>query len=105
MVDPGCSSGGFDDVQDLHERRVVMARLSMNALKTIPQKGALSRVQRWGLDLLKVQAGLLTMQAAALTVTGAGHKSDAGSVAKLVDNWLGWCYILGDLCRCGVVKF
>jgi hypothetical protein len=45
MVDPGCSGGGFDDVQDLHEQRVVMAR-TLNALKTIPQKGALRRVQR-----------------------------------------------------------
>jgi hypothetical protein len=26
VVDPGCSSGGFDDVQDLHEQRVVMVR-------------------------------------------------------------------------------
>jgi hypothetical protein len=27
VVDPGCSRGGFDDVQDLHEQRVVMVRL------------------------------------------------------------------------------
>ena len=46
MVDPGCSCGGFDDVQDLHEKRVVMVRLLMNAMKTIPQKGAVRRVQR-----------------------------------------------------------
>jgi hypothetical protein len=26
VVDPGCSGGGFDDVQDLHEQRVAMAR-------------------------------------------------------------------------------
>jgi len=47
MVDPGCSGGRFDDVQDLHEQRVVMLRLLMNAVKTIPQKGAAWRVQRY----------------------------------------------------------
>jgi hypothetical protein len=54
MIDPGCSSGGFDDVQDLHKQRVVVIVLGIlgratltNALKTIPQKGASSRVQRW----------------------------------------------------------
>jgi hypothetical protein len=26
VVDPGCSGSGFDDVQDLHEQRVVMVR-------------------------------------------------------------------------------
>jgi hypothetical protein len=29
MVDPGCSGGGFDDVQDLHEQRVVIVLGSM----------------------------------------------------------------------------
>jgi hypothetical protein len=48
VVDPGCSGGGFDDVQDFHEQRVVMARLLMDALKTIPQNGAARRVQSCG---------------------------------------------------------
>jgi hypothetical protein len=60
MVDPGCSGGGFDDVQDLHEQRVVMAR-TLNAVKTIPQKGALRRVQR--------------RRQAALKMTGADIKA------------------------------
>jgi hypothetical protein len=47
MVNPGCSGGGFDDVQDLHEKRVVMVRLLMNTMKTIPQKGEARGVQRW----------------------------------------------------------
>jgi len=29
VIDPGCSGGGFDDVQDLHERRVVIVLGSM----------------------------------------------------------------------------
>jgi hypothetical protein len=33
-------------VQDLHEQRAVTLRLLMNAVKTIPQKGAAWRVQR-----------------------------------------------------------
>jgi hypothetical protein len=40
VVDPGCSSGGFDDVQDLHEKRVVMVRSLDGRNETIPQKGA-----------------------------------------------------------------
>jgi len=52
MVDPGCSGGGFNDVQNLHEQRVVsvlgiLGRATFtNALKTIPQKGALRRGER-----------------------------------------------------------
>jgi hypothetical protein len=46
VVDPGCSSDGFDDMQDLHEKRAAIARSLMNALKTIPQKGVSRRVQR-----------------------------------------------------------
>ena len=46
VVDPGRSSDGFDDVQDLHWKRVVLVRLSLNAVKTIPQKGASRRVQK-----------------------------------------------------------
>ena len=46
VVDPGRSGDGFDDVQDLHWKRVVLVRLSLNAVKTIPQKGASCRVQR-----------------------------------------------------------
>ena len=88
MVDPGCSGGGFDDVQDLHEQRVVMTR-TLNALKTIPQKGALRRGERWEQSLLKAPAG-------GIEDDWRGYKSDAGSVGKLVDNWRGWCYILGD---------
>lgn len=38
VVDPCCSSGGFDDVQNLHEKRVVLVRMVMDAVKTIPQK-------------------------------------------------------------------
>jgi len=63
MVDPGCSGGGFDDVQDLHEQRVVTARTLMNALKTIPQKGALRRGERWAQSVLIVRARLLKAQA------------------------------------------
>jgi hypothetical protein len=57
MVDPGCSRGGFDDVKDLHEERVVMARSVMNAVKTIPQKGALRSVQRCKQDGIKANSG------------------------------------------------
>jgi hypothetical protein len=57
VVDPGCSGGGFDDVQDLHKQRVVIGRSVTNALKTIPQKGAARRVQRWEQSLLRVKAG------------------------------------------------
>jgi hypothetical protein len=64
VVDPGCSSDGFDDMQDLHDKRAVMARSLMNALKTIPQKHVSRRVQR--------------CRRAALKVTNAGYKSDAG---------------------------
>ena len=38
VVDPGCSGDGLDDVQDFHEQRVVMGRMVMDAVKTIPQK-------------------------------------------------------------------
>jgi hypothetical protein len=48
VVDPGCSGGGFDDVQDFHLQRVVIGRSVTNALKTIPQNGAARRVQRCG---------------------------------------------------------
>jgi hypothetical protein len=52
MVHPSCSGGGFDDVQDLHEQRVVIVlgileRATLtNAPKTIPQKGASRRGER-----------------------------------------------------------
>ena len=48
MVDPGCSGSGFDDVQDLHEKRLVMVPPLMDAMKTIPQKGAGRGVQSCG---------------------------------------------------------
>ena len=70
MVDPGCSGGGFDDMQDLHEQRVVivlgiLGRATLtNALKTIPQKGSDAECkgesracQSWQAGLLKAQAG------------------------------------------------
>ena len=65
MVDPGCSGGGFDDVQDLHEQRVVivlgiLGRATLTnayALETIPQTGPSRRVQRWEQSVPRVQAG------------------------------------------------
>ena len=92
MVDPGCSSGGFDDVQDLHDKRVVMARTLLNALKTIPQKGAVWRVQRFrragtGRQMRagKIEDNLLRVKPACQKavcsperkVTDAGYKSEA----------------------------
>ena len=39
VVDPSCSGGGFDDVQDLHEMRVVIVRSLMNAIKQYRKRG------------------------------------------------------------------
>jgi hypothetical protein len=49
VVDPSGSGDGFDDVQDLHEKRVVMRGLCMNAVKTIPKRafGAECKCVSW----------------------------------------------------------
>jgi hypothetical protein len=46
VVDPRGSGGGFDDVQDLHERRVVIARLLMNALENNTAKGVIRAARK-----------------------------------------------------------
>jgi hypothetical protein len=46
-------------------------------------------------SLLKAQAGLLKVQAGGIEDDWRGYKR-RWSVVKLVDNWRGWCYILGD---------
>jgi hypothetical protein len=38
VIDPSGSGGGFDDVQDLHEKRAITVRSLMDTIKTIPQK-------------------------------------------------------------------
>jgi hypothetical protein len=76
VIDPGGSGGGFDDVQDLHEARVVVMRLLLNALKTIPQNGA--------------SAQRAKLQAVNSKMSGA---DGTGSAGKLIDNWRRWCYI------------
>ena len=50
MVDPGCSGGGFDDVQDLHKQRVVMVR-------TLIERSENNTAKRCGVESAKVQAG------------------------------------------------
>ena len=61
MVHPGCSGGGFDDVQDLHEKRVVMAQSLTNAVKQYRKRGR--RAECKGVKQARIE------------VDGAGYKS------------------------------
>jgi hypothetical protein len=79
VVDPGSSGGGFDDVQDLHEPRVVMVRLSMNALKTIPQKGTFVQRTKLQPGFVKGRASLSGASKTELKRIGANfQRAQAG---------------------------
>jgi len=63
MVDPGCSGGGFDDVQDLHEQRVVVV-LGILGRATVDErtenntaKGAAAQSAKVGVEPAKVAGG------------------------------------------------
>jgi hypothetical protein len=102
VVDPGGSGGGFDDVQDLHEQRVVIVRLLMNALETIPQKGCFAQRAKMRSSLAEYAGLRLTMQTGLPTLAGLLNRQAypgrqaaewIGWAGKLIDNWRLWCYI------------
>ena len=51
MVYPGCSNGGFDDVQDFHEQRVVLVR-------SLDERNENNTAKVGVLQSAKVEAGL-----------------------------------------------
>jgi len=56
MVDPGCSGGGFDDVQDLHLQRVVIV-LGILGRATVDERTENNTAKGCGAQGAKVRAG------------------------------------------------
>ena len=80
MVDPGCSGGGFDDVQDFHEQRVVMGALSDERREnnTAKRCGAQSGKRRGRPCKSRTRSCKNAAGKPATKEIDAGYKSDAG---------------------------